>query len=329
MRRVLLLIPVMLGVTFVTFVLSFITVPNVVRAWAGERATPGALAALSARFHLHDPIYVRYYYYLSNLLSGNWGVVPSSGRPVLSDIRLFFPATLELSLTSLFIAIVMGIPLGVIAAMFHDRKIDHAIRLFYLGSYSSPPFFVALLMIYLFGYLLKIFPTQGELSPSLAFPTRLTGMVIVDSLLTANWAVFFNAIWHIILPATALSLLYFGVITRITRASLLEIFQKDFIRAAFAKGLAKRTVIVKHGLRNALISTVTVLGLLLGSLFGGSVVIETIFQWPGLGLYAEQSILTFDFPSVMGFTVLVTLGVVVANLIADILYGILDPRIKV
>jgi len=319
----------MLGVTFITFVLGFVTVGNPVRAWTGPRATPGAIAALTERFHLHDPIYVQYYYYLSNLLSGNWGVVPSSGRPVILDIQLFFPATLELAIGSLIIAVVMGIPLGVLCAMYHDRRLDHAIRLFYLGSYSSPPFFVALLVIYVFGYWLRIFPTQGELSPTLAFPTRITGMVIVDSLLTANWPVFTNAVWHLILPAVALSLIYFGVITRVTRASLLEVFQKDFIRAAFARGLQRRTVIIKHGLRNALISTVTVLGLLLGGLFGGSVVIETIFQWPGLGLYAEQSILSYDFPSVMGFTVIVTLGVVVANLLADVLYSVLDPRIKV
>ena len=256
-------------------------------------------------------------------------MVPSTGREVLADIALFFPATLELALVSLVIAILIGIPLGVIAATRQGRVTDHSIRLFYLAGYCSPPFFVALLMILVFGYVLNIFPTQGELSTNLVFPTHITGMLIVDSLLTANWPVFTDAVWHVILPATSLSLIYFGIITRVTRASLLEIFEKDFIRGAFAKGLEKRTVLFKHALRNAMIPTVTILGVLLGGLLAGSIVIETIFQWPGIGLYLERSILTFDFPSIMGVAVLITLGVVIANLIADILYALIDPRIKV
>lgn len=328
-RRALTLIPVMFGVTLITFVISFLTVPNPVRAWTGPRATPGAIAALVARFHLHDPIYMQYYYYMVNLLTGNWGLVPSSGREVLSDIELYFPATLELALASLLISILIGIPLGLLAATHQRKAADHSIRLFYLVGYCSPPFFVALLMILIFGYILRIFPVQGELSQSLNFPVHITGMVIVDSLLTGNWPVFTDAVWHLILPSVSLSLLYFGIITRVTRASLLEVFQKDFIRAAFAKGLEKRTVLIKHGLRNAMIPTVTILGVLLGGLLGGSIVIETIFQWPGIGLYLERSILTFDFPSIMGVAVLITLGVVLANLIADILYALIDPRIKI
>jgi len=328
-RRLLLIIPVILGVTLVTFVISFVTVPNPVRAWAGPRATPGAIAALSARYHLHDPIYMQYYWYTVNLVTGNWGLVPSSGREVLSDIALFFPATLELAFTSLLIVILIGIPLGFLAATYRGRMPDHLIRFFYLGAYCSPPFFVALLMILIFGYTLRIFPTQGELSASLNFPAHITGMVIIDSLLTQNWPDFTDAVWHIVLPATSLSMLYFGIITRVTRASLLEILEKDFIRAAFAKGLGKRTVLLKHGLRNAMIPTVTILGVLLGGLLSGSVVIETIFQWPGIGLYLERSILSFDFPSIVGVAVLITLGVVTANLVADILYALIDPRIKV
>ncbi len=328
-RRLLLLIPVIIGVTFITFLLSFVFVPDVTRAWAGLRATQAARQALAARYHLNDPIYVQYYYYMVNLLSGNWGIVPSSGRPVLNDIEIFFPATLELALTSIIITIVIGIPLGVLSAMYHDKKIDHSVRFFYLAGYSSPPFFVALIMLFVFGYTLKIFPTEGELSQNLNFPTRITGMVIVDSMLTGNWPVFADALWHIILPAAALSLIYFGVVTRITRASLLEVFRKDFFRASLAKGLTRRTAVLKHGLRNAMIPTTTVLGLVLGQLLGGAIVIETIFLWPGMGLYATQSIVSYDFPAVIGVTVLFTLGVVTANLIADIFYAVLDPRIKV
>jgi ABC-type dipeptide/oligopeptide/nickel transport system permease component len=328
-RRVLLLVPVLFGVTLITFVISFVTVPDPVRAWTGPRATAGAIAALVARYHLKDPIYVQYYYYMVNIFTGNWGIVPSTGRPVLYDLEHYFPATAELALISIIIAIVVGIPLGVVAAMYQGRAVDHGIRLFYLGAYSSPPFFVALGIILVFGYTLRLFPTSGQLSQGLTFNADITGMVLVDSLLKGNLPVFFNALDHIVLPATALSLIYFGIITRVTRASLLEVFQKDFIRASYAKGLQRRVVIFRHALRNALIPTVTVLGLLLAGLFGGSVVIETIFNWPGIGLYAYQSIQSFDFPSVMGVTLLLTVCVVLANLVADILYAVLDPRIKV
>jgi peptide/nickel transport system permease protein len=328
-RRIILLIPVIVGVTFISFVISFLSVPDPVRAWTGVRATAGAIAAMTARFHLKDPIYVQYYYYLVNMLTGNWGQVPSTGRQVLSDIELFFPVTLELAFVSFLIAIIIGIPLGVVAAMYQGRMTDHSIRLFYLVGYCSPPFFVALVMILVFGYILRIFPTGGQISMDLIPPVRITGMMIVDSLLVGNWQDFVDAVRHIILPATSLSLLYFGIITRVTRASLLEVFQKDFIRAAFAKGLGRRTVLIKHALRNAMIPTVTILGVLLGGLLAGSIVIETIFQWPGIGLYLEHSIVAFDFPSVVGVSVIITLGVVLANLIADILYAIIDPRIKI
>jgi peptide/nickel transport system permease protein len=328
-RRILLLIPVLLGVTFITFFISRVAVPNPARAWAGFRATPSAVAALAARYHLNAPLYIQYFYYMRDLATGNWGISPTSGRPVLNDIMLYFPATVELAIAAIIITIIVGIPLGVVASLYHNRKVDHSIRFLYLAGFSSPPFFVALVMLFIFSYYFNLFPTQGELSSSLAPPTRITGMYIVDSLLTHNWVDFKNAVWHIVMPATALALTYFGIVTRITRSSMLEVFQKDFIRASFAKGLSKRTVVYKHALRNAMIPTTTVLGLLLGALLSGTVVIETIFLWPGIGYYAVQSIENFDFPAVMGVTVLFTFGVVIANLIADILYAVLDPRIKV
>jgi len=328
-RRLLLIIPILLGTTFITFFISRVTVPNPARAWAGVHATPQAIAALVMRFHLQDPLYVQYVYYLRDLLTGNWGVSPTSGRPVLYDLQLFFPATAELAISAIIITIIIGIPTGILAAMYQNKKIDHSIRLIYLAGFSSPPFFVALLFLFVFSYYFNIFPTNGQLSSSLVPPVRHTGMYIVDSLITGNWADLKDALWHIVMPATALALTYFGIVTRIMRSSMLEVFRKEFIRASYAKGLGARTVVLKHAVRNAMIPTTTVLGLLLGSLLGGTIVIETIFLWPGIGYYATQSIESLDFPSVMGITVLFTLGVVFANLLADILYGIIDPRIKV
>jgi len=328
-RRLLSLIPVVLGVTFITFFISRVVVPDPARAWAGFRATPQELQALEARYHLNQPLYLQYFYYMKGLITGDWGISPTTGRPVLYDIRLYFPATIELALSSIIITVILGIPLGVIASLYHNRKVDHSIRFLYLTGFSSPPFFIALLMLFLFGYLFKLFPTQGELSPFLTPPKTITGMYVLDSLLTGNWVDFWDSLRHLVMPSIALSLTYFGIVTRLTRSSMLEILQKEFIRACYAKGLSKNSVVYKHALRNAMISTTTILGVLLGSLLSGAIVIETIFSWPGIGYYATQSIENFDFPAIMGITLLFTLSVVFANLLADIAYALLDPRIRV
>ena len=328
-KRLVLLIPVLVGVTFVTFFLSRVAVPNVARAWAGPRANSAALAALTARYHLNAPLYVQYLYYVKGLITGDWGISPTSGRPVLESLQLYFPATVELAITALLIIVIIGIPLGVIAAIYHDKPVDQSIRLIYLAGYSSPPFLVALILLFVFSYILNIFPTQGQLSQFLVPPTRITGMYIVDSLLTQNWVDLADSLSHIVMPALALALWNFGIVTRVARSSMLGVFQKDFIRGAYAKGLSERAVVYKHALRNAMISTITVIGLVLGSLLGGTIVIETIFLWPGIGYYSTQAIENFDFPAVMGVVVLFTFGVVLANLLADILYAVVDPRIRV
>jgi peptide/nickel transport system permease protein len=322
-------VPVIIGVTFVTFYIARVAVHDPARAWAGPRATASALAALSARYHLNSPIYVQYFYYMRDLLTGNWGQAPDTGRPILNDIGLFFPATIELAFAALIITVLLGITLGVIAALYYNKKIDHSIRFFYLFGFSSPPFFIAIILLFVFGFYFRVLPTEGQLTSTLIPPTRITGMYILDSFLTGSWVDFWDSLRHILLPAVALSLTYFGVVTRVSRASMADVLQKDFIRASYANGLSKSKVIWKHALRNSMIPTVTVLGLLLGSLLGGTIVIETIFSWPGIGYYSTQAILNYNFPAVMGVTVLFTLGVVFANLIADVLYAVLDPRIHV
>jgi len=186
-RRLLLIIPILLGTTFITFVISRVTVPDPARTWAGPRASAAAIAALTIRFHLKDPLYVQYFYYIRDLASGNWGVSPTSGRPVLYDLQIYFPATAELAIAAIIITILIGIPLGVIAALYQNKKIDHSIRVIYLAGFSSPPFFVALLFLFVFSYYFNVFPTNGELSSSLIPPARHTGMFIVDSLITGNW----------------------------------------------------------------------------------------------------------------------------------------------
>ncbi|MEM3794751.1 MAG: ABC transporter permease [Thermoprotei archaeon] len=328
-RRLLATIPVLIGVTFITFFISRVAVPDPARAWAGFRATPAEIQALAIRYHLNQPIYIQYFYYMWGLITGNWGISPTTGRPVLYDITLYFPATVELAFSAIIITVVLGIPLGVIASIHHNHKVDHSIRFLYLAGFSSPPFFVALLILFIFGYIFKLFPTQGELSPFLQPPTRITGMYVVDSLITHNWVDFWDSLRHLVMPSIALALTYFGIVTRLTRSSMLEVLQRDFVRASYAKGLSKNTVVYRHALRNAMISTITIIGVLVGSLLSGAIVIETIFLWPGIGYYSTQAIENFDFPAIMGVTVLFTLSVVLANLVADVLYAVLDPRIRV
>jgi len=328
LRRLVSLIPVVLGVTFITFFLSRVLVANPARAWAGPKAPESVVATIAAHYHLNQPIPVQYAYYMRDILVGNWGNNPITGRAVISEISGYFPATLELAVTAFLITILLGIPLGVLAALRKDGKVDHSIRFFYLAGFSSPPFFVALVLLIVFGYYSGLLPTQGELSPLLRPPTHITGLYVVDSLLTGNWADLRDSILHLILPAAALALTYFGLVVRVTRASMLEVSQKEFVKVSFAKGLTNRIVVTRHILRNALISTTTILGLILGAMLGGTVVIETIFLWPGIGFYAVQAIESFDYPAVMGVTFVFTLGVVLANLLADIIYAYLNPRIS-
>lgn len=328
LKRLALLVPVLLGVTFLTFLISRVVVPNPAKAWAGLKASEATVQAIAARYHLNDPLHVQYYYYLRDLLAGDWGTSPVTGQPVLENLSAFFPATLELSIVAILVAALLGIPLGVYAAVKQDRPADHAVRLFALGTYCLPPFLMALLMQLVVFYWLRLLPSGGRLSPFVQAPPRITGLLILDSILTGNAQSLASSLLHIALPATALALLTFGLITRLSRSSMLEILRQDYVRTARAKGLSERVVVFKHALRNGLISIVTVLALMFAWMLSGAIVIEYIFNWPGIGRYAVQSILALDLPAVMGTTLVFTLVVVLVNLLADIAYAVLDPRIR-
>jgi ABC-type dipeptide/oligopeptide/nickel transport system permease component len=327
-RRLLLIIPVLLGVTLLTFLISHVVVKNPVIAWAGPRASPQTYAAIAAQYHLNSPLYIQYWYYIIGLISGNWGVSPTTHTPVLQDIATYFPATIELSVVALVISVVIGIPMGVLSAILNGRKLDYPVRLLYLSGVASPPFLLALIAQLVFSYYFHLLPSSGRLSPNVQPPVHITGMYLLDSALTGNWPVFLDALRHIILPATALALLTFAIIARVTRSSVLETMNKDFVRTAKAKGLPYRQIIFRHTLRNALVSTVTVIGLAVQFVLFGTIVIETIFFWPGIGLYATDSILNLDFPAIMGVTVIFTLVVVFTNLVTDISYAFLDPSVR-
>jgi peptide/nickel transport system permease protein len=313
----------------ITFLVSRVMVPDPARAWAGSRASPDTIAALTVRFHLHDPIYVQFYYYLSDLLHGDWGVSPSSGQPVLYSILIYLPATVELTIAALFLIVVIGIPLGVVAATHRNKAVDHLARITALSGVASPPFLAALLLQFVFFYYLRVFPDSGgRISVFVQSPPSITGLLTVDSLITGNMTAFVSALQHLVMPAFALAFLTLGLMSRLVRASMLETLASDYVRTAKAKGLKKRIVTYKHALKNALIQPITALSVYVAYLLGGSVVIELIFSWPGIGRYAAQAALDFDLPAVMGTTLAFTIGVIFANLVADVLYAVLDPRIS-
>jgi ABC-type dipeptide/oligopeptide/nickel transport system permease component len=323
-KRFLFLIPVLFGVVTITFFFTHIAIPNPCNVWSGPRATDQTIRQCIINNNLDKPLPVQFGAYLGDLLSGDWGT-SSRGRPVLPAIVAAFPQTLELVLASLFLMIVAGIPLGVVAANHSGRWQDHLVRTFYLSGWATPT--------YLAGVVLSIavapalgFPRAGAFSFLPDFPQPFH-MSVLDAIVNLNFAATVDALVHLILPASALAFVNLGIATRMTRGSMLEVLPMDYVKTARIKGLSDFWVLYKHALRNSLISTTTVLGTTAGALLSTTVVIEEIFQWPGIGSYAFEAITRYEFQETIGVVILFAVGVVFANMIADILYGLLDPRV--
>ncbi len=326
-KRFLSVIPVLIGVTLLTFTISHIIPGDPVRATLGPYPSPEVVEQLKQKWGMDRPVYVQYFRYMKNLIRGDVGRSFQTNRAVIEDLKQFFPATFELTIFSMIITLLFGIPLGIIAATKRDRWMDHGTRLFSLIGVSMPIFWLGLIMLLLFYFTLGLFPAGGRLSPALSPPVGPTGLYLLDSLFSLNGSVFWDSLWHILMPSMCLSLAHVGVISRMTRSSMLDILHQDFIRTAEAKGLPQRLVIYKHALRNAVIPIITAVGVMFGRSIAGAVLTETIFSWPGMGLYTVQSILYLDFQPIMGFTVLVSFFYVFVNLVTDILYGLFDPRV--
>lgn len=326
-QRLLHLILVLIGVSILTFTISHLIPTDVARLIAGNQASDKVVEAIRAELRLDEPVYVQYWHYIKQLARGDLGKSIRTGHPVIEDIGKFFPATFELVIVSLFIAVIMGLPLAVISAVYKNSWADHLIRTISIGGISTPSFWLALLLIYLFYGVLDIFPPSGRIDPAYADIGSVTGFMLLDSILAANMSAFFNALAHLALPAFTMGFVTMGYVVRIVRASMLEVLQEDYVRTARAGGLSELRVTVNHALRNALIPFVTSLGLALGDLLAGSVVTESIFSWPGMGSYILQAALALDFPAIMGFTLLVSIIYVFANLLVDLMYILLDPRV--
>lgn len=326
-KRLFSLVLVVLGVSLITFVISRMIPGDPAHLIAGDHATPAVVAHIRHQLGLDLPLYEQYWRYIVNLAHGDLGMSIRTHRPVLQDIRAFFPATLELALVALILATLIGIPLGVLSAVFRNKAIDQIVRTISVAGISTPAFWLGLGLIVIFYGHLGWFPGGGRLDQGMAPPTDITGFYLVDSLLTWNIPVFFNALKHIILPAITLGFVHLGIVARQIRSAMLDQLNEDYIRTARAYGLSRLTIVMRHALPNALIPSVTVLGLALGDLLYGAVLTETVFGWPGMGLYVVESIQALDFPAVMGFAVVVSFVYVLLNLVVDLLYLWIDPRI--
>ena len=329
-QRLLLMVPLMVGMTLISFIVSHTLPADPVGANLGQRAMedPVIVAAFRAQWGLDKPLPEQYLTYIQNLLQGNLGVSIRTHLPVAQDLSTYLPASAELAVSATVVGTLIGIPFGVLSAVRRNQWIDHVVRGVSLLGVSSPVFWLGLVALYVLYFRLGLLPGPGRLDVGLQEPARITGMYTLDSLLTGNWQALVSSVRHLILPGLVLASVYVGLVTRMTRSSMLEVLSADYVRTARGKGLKSRSVIYRHALGNALIPTVTVLGLAFGDVLSGTVLTETIFSWPGIGRYAYQSAVTLDFPAIMGVSLVIAGVFIVVNLATDVAYVLLDPRLR-
>jgi peptide/nickel transport system permease protein len=326
-KRVLMVIPVMIGVSIIVFSLMRVFSPDPAPIVLGQHATQAAITTWRHANGLDAPVVTQYLTYVKGALHGDLGVSFYSKTPVAAEIGARFPATIELAVAAIIFASVVGILLGVVAAVKKNSIFDAAGSLFALIGVSIPIFWLGILFIMFFSGFLHWLPSGGRINVLLE-PNRVTGFYLIDSAMQNNWDGFKDALTHLIMPALALGMYSMAIITRMTRSTMLDTLGQDYIRTARAKGISETKVIGKHALRNSLIPVTTVVGLQFGALLGGALLTESVFSWPGIGKFTVDSILKSDFPIVQGIVLLVAVIFVTVNLLADLTYAFLDPRIK-
>jgi peptide/nickel transport system permease protein len=328
LRRIFFFIPVLFGLSLITFTVSHLVPGDPVGLAAGPGATPQEIQQLKLEYGTDKPLPEQYLTYMRNVLHGDLGRSMTSHHRVMDDLIAFFPATLELVLVAMLLAIGVGIPLGVVAAVYRDRWPDQLSRVFALSSISFPRFWLAIVLQLIFAMTLGWLPVGARFDVRETLPPNVTGMLLVDSVLAGNVKDFVIAGQHIILPAICQCLTEVAFTTRLLRSDVLETLQKDFVRMARASGIPERIILFKYVLKNSLIATTSTIGFLFGFALGGTVLIESVFDWPGIGLYALKSAVTLDFQPIMGITLFVGLLFSIVNLATDVVYGMLDPRIR-
>ena len=326
-RRLLELIPVFFGVLVVVFVIAHLTPGDPVQIALGEHATPEALERLRAELNLDEPLPVQFARYLGQAVRGDLGRSIQTNERVIVELATRFPATIELTFSAMLIASAVGILTGVVAAARRNTWFDGASMLVALFGFSMPIFWLGIMLILLFAAYLGWFPISGRLDYTIEI-SRLTNLHLVDAVISKNWGAFDNALRHLVLPAVTLSTVPLAIIARMTRSSLLEVLRQDYVRTARAKGMAEIQVVTRHALRNAFIPIVTVIGLNVGSLLGGAILTETIFAWPGVGRLVVDAIFARDYPLVQGAVLVIAIVFVLVNLVVDLSYAYLDPRIR-
>ncbi len=322
---------VLFFVSIATFLLMHAVPGDPVNSIIGERQAdrPEVRAAIESQYGLDKPLPVQYIYYVKNLLHGDMGTTITDRKDVLDQLRVVVPATMELTFAAMLFAIVIGVPLGIVAAVKQGKWPDHVARFISLIGTSMPVFWLGLLLAYLLTYKYQLLPRAGQLDVGMRRPPQVTGFISIDALLAGQTDVFWSLIRHIILPAIVLGSFAMGIISRMLRSSLVAALGDDYVRTARAKGVSEYKVVREHALRNALIPTITVIGLTFASLLAGAVLTETIFSWPGLGQFAVRMALKLDYPGLIGVTLVVAVVYIIVNFFVDVLYGILDPRIRI
>lgn len=329
-KRIFYLLILLLGVATIVFVLTRLVPTDPVAANLSQRNLNNEemVNAFRAKWGLDKPVWQQYLIYFKGLLQLDFGTSIRTGKPVLSELKRCFPATLELSIFAIIFASVVGILFGVISALKRNSVIDQIVRGVSVAGVSVPTFWLALLLLYLFYYKLGIAPGTGRISSYFKPPETVTGLYVIDALIEGNIYKAIDCLGHLVLPGIVLGSFTMGLITRTTRSNLLEVMSTDYIRTAKAKGMARVRLILHHAMGNALIPVLTVIGLGLGNLLGGTVLVETIFTWPGVGQFAYESVLKLDSPGIIGVAILIAFNYGVINTLIDILYGVIDPRVR-
>ncbi|HZS89392.1 MAG TPA: ABC transporter permease [Chloroflexota bacterium] len=331
-RRLTFAVLIVLGISLVTFVVAHAVPADPVRALAGSHATPSEVAAARRAYGLDKPLPLQYLSFLWSLAHGDLGVSLLSKRPVLDDLTQYLPATIELGVSALILTIIIGVPLGVLSALGTGRAgrvASYVARVPTLLGVAMPPFWLGLLAQAIVAGHFAALPLSGRLDVWNIPPPTVTGLYVVDSLLDGNPSLALAALLHLILPAVTLSFGTIALLTRMIRASMLDVLSQDYIRTARSKGLRGRVVLFRHAFRNTLVTSVTVVGLLTGYLLSGDFLVETVFSWPGIGNYGVNAAVNSDFPAIIGVTMLVAAVYVIVNLLVDLAYPLLDPRVAV
>ncbi|MFB2837413.1 ABC transporter permease [Floridanema evergladense] len=329
LKRLLSLLPVLIGITLLVFTLLHLIPGDPAVVLLGERATPEQVESLRQQLGLNQPLPIQYFNFLFNVIRFDFGKSIISGIPIIDEISTRWPATFELSVAAMLIALILGIPAGIFAAIRKNSWLDNLLMSSSLIGVSLPVYWLGLLLIYLFAVNLQLLPPSGRISVEAGFNFKpITGFFVLDSLLKLDIKTLQDVLSHLILPAITLGTIPLAILARITRSSMLEVLSQDYIRTAKAKGVPEYLVILKHALKNAFLPISTTVGLQFGTLLGGAILTETIFSWPGIGSWIYDGILARDYPVVQGGVIFVSVTFVLINLLVDLSYTFLDPRIQ-